>query len=65
MLYIYRSLTQQTFIALDGSVLDSGVAKPVIATHAVANLSSTKLLYIADWRHLDNSDQDESGETEE
>ncbi|MFG8895380.1 DUF2326 domain-containing protein [Pseudomonas aeruginosa] len=65
MLYIYRSLTQQTFIALDGSVLDSGVPKPVIATHAVANLSSTKLLYIADWRHLDNSDQDESGETEE
>jgi uncharacterized protein YydD (DUF2326 family) len=50
MLYVYGHLRQQSFIALDGSVLEAVEARSIIASSKVIELSASKLLYTADWR---------------
>lgn len=50
MLYVYEQLRQQSFIALDGSVLEATEAKSMVEYFKVIELSSSKLLYTADWR---------------
>lgn len=55
MLIVYKHLKQQSFIALDGSVLDSPVAKPIIFDAKVVELHSSKLLYTVDWRNKEEN----------
>ncbi|MFP6863228.1 DUF2326 domain-containing protein [Pseudomonas sp.] len=50
MLYVYRGMNQQSFIALDGSVLDSVEAMKMIQEGKVIELNASKLLYTTNWR---------------
>ncbi|PYB86082.1 hypothetical protein DMX03_16845 [Pseudomonas koreensis] len=50
ILQIYQHLTQQSFISLDGEIVESESAKPLVAACAVVYLNSSELLYTVDWR---------------
>lgn len=49
-LRLYSSLAQQSFISLDGEIVESSSASDVVSKGAVIYLSSEKLLYTRDWR---------------
>jgi uncharacterized protein YydD (DUF2326 family) len=50
ILRVYQSLTQQSFISLDGEIVESTSAKPLVEACAVLYLNAEKLLYTVDWR---------------
>lgn len=50
LLRVYSSLSQQSFISLDGEIVESASAAEVVSKGAVIYLSSEKLLYTRDWR---------------
>lgn len=50
ILRVYQSLNQQSFIALDGEIVESISAKPLVQGCAVLYLNAEKLLYTMDWR---------------
>ncbi|MNR58342.1 hypothetical protein D3C85_1793160 [compost metagenome] len=54
LLLVYSSLSQQSFISLDGEIVESTSASEIVSKGAVIYLSSEKLLYTRDWRS--NSD---------
>jgi hypothetical protein len=54
LLLVYSSLEQQSFISLDGEIVESISASDTVSKGAVIYLSSEKLLYTRDWRS--NSD---------
>ncbi|MHC8324181.1 DUF2326 domain-containing protein [Pseudomonas sp. GB2N2] len=54
LLLVYSSLSQQSFISLDGEIVESASASEIVSKGAVIYLSSEKLLYTRDWRS--NSD---------
>jgi uncharacterized protein YydD (DUF2326 family) len=50
ILRVYESLSQQSFISLDGEIVESKSAKPLVEGCAVLYLNAQKLLYTVDWR---------------
>ncbi|MBC9251561.1 hypothetical protein A9179_14915 [Pseudomonas alcaligenes] len=50
ILRVYQSLNQQSFISLDGEIVESSSAKSLVEPCAVLCLSANKLLYTVDWR---------------
>ncbi|SHJ41276.1 DUF2326 domain-containing protein [Pseudomonas luteola] len=50
ILRVYESLKQQSFISLDGEIVESSSAKSLVESCAVLYLNAEKLLYIMDWR---------------
>lgn len=50
ILRVYQSLNQQSFIALDGEIVESKSAKSLVEGCAVLYLNAEKLLYTMDWR---------------
>ncbi|UZE31282.1 DUF2326 domain-containing protein [Pseudomonas asplenii] len=50
ILCVYSALSQQSFIALDGEIVESESARTLVESCAVIHLSSDKLLYTKDWR---------------
>lgn len=50
ILRVYQSLTQQSFISLDGEIVESTSAKSLVESCAVLHLNAQKLLYTMDWR---------------
>jgi hypothetical protein len=50
ILRIYQSLSQQSFISLDGEIVESESARPLVEECAVIHLNASKLLYTVDWR---------------
>lgn len=50
ILRVYQSLNQQSFISLDGEIVESNSAKSLVESCAVLYLSAQKLLYTVDWR---------------
>lgn len=50
ILQIYQHLTQQSFISLDGEIVESESARALVEACAVIYLNSTELLYTVDWR---------------
>jgi uncharacterized protein YydD (DUF2326 family) len=50
ILHVYQQLWQQSFISLDGEIVESGSANALVDSCAVIRLSATKLLYTRDWR---------------
>ena len=50
ILRVYQSLSQQSFISLDGEIVESASAKTLVETCAVLYLNAGKLLYTVDWR---------------
>ncbi|WP_347912537.1 DUF2326 domain-containing protein [Pseudomonas grandcourensis] len=59
VLHVYQSLTQQSFISLDGEIVESKPAKLLIESCAVVYLNAEKLLYTKDWRAQENKVQAE------
>lgn len=57
ILHVYRGLTQQSFIALDGEILNSKTAASIIKDCKVLELNSGKLLYTLDWRADSSSNE--------
>ncbi|AZD33597.1 hypothetical protein C4K22_0832 [Pseudomonas chlororaphis subsp. aurantiaca] len=60
LLRVYSSLSQQSFISLDGEIVESTSASEIVSKGAVIYLSSEKLLYTRDWRS--NSDATIAGD---
>lgn len=54
ILQIYQQLTKQSFISLDGEIVESESAKTLVEACAVIYLNSSELLYIIDWRSENN-----------
>ncbi|WP_062382828.1 DUF2326 domain-containing protein [Pseudomonas abietaniphila] len=50
ILRVYQSLNQQSFIALDGEIVEAASARPLVEGCAVLYLNAQKLLYTMDWR---------------
>lgn len=50
ILHVYQSLSQQSFISLDGEIVESTSAKTLVESCAVLYLNAEKLLYTVDWR---------------
>lgn len=50
LLKVYSSLLQQSFISLDGEIVETISASEIVSKSAVIYLSSEKLLYTRDWR---------------
>ncbi|RMP48993.1 Chromosome segregation ATPase [Pseudomonas syringae pv. atrofaciens] len=50
LLLVYSSLSQQSFISLDGEIVESSSASEIVSNGAVIYLSAEKLLYTRDWR---------------
>lgn len=50
ILRVYQSLNQQSFISLDGEIVESASAKTLVQSCAVLYLNAAKLLYTVDWR---------------
>ncbi|HJH21912.1 MAG TPA: DUF2326 domain-containing protein [Pseudomonas lactis] len=50
ILRVYQSLSQQSFISLDGEIVESASAKTLVESCAVLYLNAGKLLYTVDWR---------------
>lgn len=50
ILRVYQSLNQQSFISLDGEIVESNSAKTLVESCAVLYLNAEKLLYTVDWR---------------
>ncbi|MEE5151531.1 DUF2326 domain-containing protein [Pseudomonas alliivorans] len=50
ILHVYLSLNQQSFISLDGEIVESNSAKTLVESCAVLYLNAQKLLYTMDWR---------------
>lgn len=50
ILHVYQSLSQQSFISLDGEIVESNSAKTLVESCAVLYLNAEKLLYTVDWR---------------
>ncbi|UVM29772.1 DUF2326 domain-containing protein [Pseudomonas sp. B21-021] len=50
ILRVYQSLNQQSFISLDGEIVESTSAKSLVESCAVLYLNAEKLLYTVDWR---------------
>jgi hypothetical protein len=50
ILRVYQSLKQQSFISLDGEIVESNSAKTLVKSCAVLYLNAEKLLYTVDWR---------------
>lgn len=50
ILHVYQSLNQQSFISLDGEIVESSSAKSLVESCAVLYLNAQKLLYTMDWR---------------
>jgi hypothetical protein len=59
VLHVYQSLTQQSFISLDGEIVESKSAKLLVESCAVVYLNAEKLLYTKDWRAQENKVQAE------
>jgi uncharacterized protein YydD (DUF2326 family) len=57
ILYVYRALKQQTFIALDGEIVESESARTLVESCAVIYLNADKLLYTRDWRRPEDKPQ--------
>ncbi|MCE0917394.1 DUF2326 domain-containing protein [Pseudomonas sp. NMI760_13] len=57
ILYVYRALKQQSFIALDGEIVESESAQTLVESCAVIHLNADKLLYTKDWRRPENKPQ--------
>lgn len=51
ILRVYQSLNQQSFISLDGEIVETSSAKSLVEPCAVLYLNATKLLYTVDWRN--------------
>lgn len=49
-LHLYNSLKQQTFIALDGSILDKEESQLLITQNSIIKLDENSSLYGKDWR---------------
>lgn len=54
ILQIYQQLTKQSFISLDGEIVESESAKTLVEACAVIYLNSSELLYTIDWRSENN-----------
>lgn len=52
ILHVYQSLNQQSFISLDGEIVESTSAKTLVESCAVLYLNAEKLLYTLDWRKV-------------
>ena len=50
LLKVYSSLLQQSFISLDGEIVETISASEIVSKSAVIYLSAEKLLYARDWR---------------
>lgn len=50
ILRVYQSLNQQSFISLDGEIVETTSAKTLVESCAVLYLNAEKLLYTVDWR---------------
>ncbi|WP_434119618.1 DUF2326 domain-containing protein [Pseudomonas fortuita] len=50
LLHVYQSLSQQSFISLDGEIVESESARPLVRECAVVYLNANALLYTKDWR---------------
>jgi len=50
ILRVYQSLNHQSFISLDGEIVESTSAKTLVESCAVLYLNAEKLLYTVDWR---------------
>ncbi|MNV31558.1 hypothetical protein D3C71_1228700 [compost metagenome] len=59
VLHVYQSLRQQSFISLDGEIVESKSAKSLVESCAVVYLNADKLLYTKDWRAQENKVQAE------
>ena len=59
ILHVYQSLTQQSFISLDGEIVESKSAKLLVEACAVVYLNAEKLLYTKDWHAQENKVQAE------
>lgn len=57
ILYVYRALKQQSFIALDGEIVESESARTLVESCAVIHLNANKLLYTKDWRRPEDKPQ--------
>lgn len=57
ILYVYNALSQQSFIALDGEIVESESARTLVESCAVIHLNADKLLYTKDWRRPEDKPQ--------